>query len=255
MTKDGRFIFLDSVSSTNEEAKRLGREGAEGGAVVAARRQTAGRGRLGRTWESPEGALLMSMIVMPDQNHMDKITRISLAAGVAVLHALDSIFEECSIAARPGLGWPNDLLVDTKKIAGILCEAVLDCDAPFVVIGIGININNRVASLPEELRKISTSVADLGNSEYSIRAALEKTALMLDNRIPRVVERSEEWSDTLKVWRERCVLIGREVMISSPGVAPEKAVPTGIDDEGRLIIKTQNGRERAVEFEETTLSR
>lgn len=255
MNNDGRYIFLDSVSSTNEEARRRGREGAESGSVIVARRQTAGRGRLGRKWESPDGALLMSMIVRPSPGDMDKVTRISLAAGVGVLDALDSIFHECSIDERAGLGWPNDLLVDTKKIAGILCEAVLDCDAPFVIVGIGVNVNNAVSSLPEELRDRSTSIADMGNKEYSIRAALEKTTLMLDNRIPRVVESSDAWSDTLEIWRRRCVLIGREVTISSPEAAPEKAVPTGIDDEGRLIIETENGRERAVEFEETTLRR
>lgn len=250
-----RYIFLESATSTNDEAKRLGIEGAAAGTIVVAERQTSGRGRMGRVWQSPEGGLWASLIIRPEQRHIEKVTRISLAAGVAVLDTLDEIFSELSIVERAGLGWPNDVLVNFKKVAGILCEAHLAGPSPFVVVGMGINLNNSASALPDELRIISTSVSDLGGKQFSQQAALEKLTRMLDNRIPQVVECAETWISTLETWRERCVLIGREVTISSPGSSPEKAIATGIDSEGRLLVKAHNGEERPVEFEETTLAR
>ena len=122
-------IHLDSISSTNREAKRRGLAGAADGTVIVAAEQTAGRGRLGRDWVSPRGGLWMSAIVRRnDPDAEAPMPALSIAAGVAVSDALQEIFMELGLdTASIRLGWPNDVLVDDKKIAGILTET---CSIP-----------------------------------------------------------------------------------------------------------------------------
>lgn len=251
-----RFIFLESTTSTNDEARRLGIEGAADGTIVVAKKQTASRGRLGRKWESPSGGLWLSMISRIPAGADENITRVSLAAGVAALAALDRIFESLGVTgSRPGLGWPNDLLVADKKIAGILCEACFEGSGPFVVVGVGVNLNNSAALLPPEIAGMSISARDIAGAEFPRGSALAEIAAALDNVIPLVLQSNEAWSKVLEKWRDRCILLGREVALSSPGAARTKAVAVGIDEFGRLIARDSDGSERAIEYGETTLSR
>ena len=119
VTVDG-IIEYESLDSTNDEALRLGMGGAPDGTVVVAAEQRAGRGRVGRGWSSPRGGLWMSMLVRADGGPGD-IPLLSIAAGVALCDALDDIFTSVGLdPASIGLGWPNDVLIDMKKIAGIL---------------------------------------------------------------------------------------------------------------------------------------
>lgn len=145
----------DRLGSTMDEAHRLAESGAPHGTAVAARIQTAGRGRRGSAWVSPEGGLWLSVVCRPPGPA--PMETLSIRAGEAVATALR--------AALPGLPgvtvkWPNDLLVNGRKLAGILCEARWEGTTPlWVVIGVGLNVSN---PLPEELRAVGVTLADLG---------------------------------------------------------------------------------------------
>jgi len=251
---EDRLVRLEEVDSTNREARERGVAGAPGGTVIVARRQTAGRGRLGRKWASPEGGLWMSMIVRPPEGARAETPLLSIAAGVAAAGALGEVFGEAGLEPdRVKLGWPNDVLVEDRKIAGILCEVCSRPEPAFVIIGVGLNLNNRAADLPAEFAGMAISVSELCGSEYPVDGALEKMVALLDNKVSRTLE--GEVAGIIEEWKERSALFGRNVIIQSPGSAPYEAVPHGIDGRGRLLVRDAGGSEKAVEFEETTLVR
>lgn len=149
-----RLLLFDRVGSTNDIASALARDGAAAGTTVLAEEQSAGRGRHGRRWHAPAGrALLLSTILRP--RPATAPGTLPLRAGIAVARAIES----CT-GARCGIEWPNDVLVDGRKVAGILCEASLGGDdGGFVVVGIGINVALEEADFPDgEVRRRATSL-------------------------------------------------------------------------------------------------
>lgn len=155
----GERIDLDECESTNDLALVHARAGAVHGTVITADRQSAGRGRLGRTWASPPGTNLYLSAIVRSPRPLAELAPLTLALGIGVV---DAVRAE-GVAAQ--LKWPNDVLVGTRKLAGILCEA---CPEPgrgnatdsCVVAGIGINVNVRAAELPAEVAARATSIAD-----------------------------------------------------------------------------------------------
>ena len=139
--------FYGETGSTNTDAKRLGEEGAPHGTVVAADMQTAGRGRRGRTWESPAGKDIYFSILLRPEFAPDKAAGLTLVMALAVARAVE---EKCGVEA--GIKWPNDVVVNGKKICGILTEMTVETDyIQHVVTGVGINVN--MDSLPERRRR------------------------------------------------------------------------------------------------------
>lgn len=150
--------WVESTGSTNADLLSEAAEGASDGAVLVAEHQTAGRGRMGRTWEAPAGAsLLFSVLLRPDLP-VGMLQLISLAAAVAASDACDAV-----AGVRPRLKWPNDLLIEVpgageRKVAGILAESALRADqVAAVVVGMGLNVN-WPADLPDELASIATAL-------------------------------------------------------------------------------------------------
>lgn len=157
---------LAATSSTNDVARRLAEAGAEAGTVVLADTQTAGRGRLGRSWWSPpEGAILMSIVLRPRAD-LSRVPGLTLEAGLAVAEVLIAR----GVHAR--LKWPNDVQVRGLKIAGILCELAEDGHgAPVVIVGIGLNANVCASDFPDALQGLATSVRE------ELGAPVDRTAL------------------------------------------------------------------------------
>jgi BirA family biotin operon repressor/biotin-[acetyl-CoA-carboxylase] ligase len=221
-----RVVALASTSSTNDEALRLGRGGAPHGTVVVADVQTAGRGRLGRTWWAEPGtALLASWIVRPELPH-DAWPALSLLAGVAAAEALREV-SSLGVALK----WPNDLLAGERKIGGILAEAE---PGRFVVIGLGLNVAQ--PSFPPDLAGSATSVAASGGRRCrrpellaSILARFE--ALLSDP--PRALVR----------YRELCATLGRPVRVERAGAPPLEGVARDVDGRGALVLETEAGSE------------
>jgi BirA family transcriptional regulator, biotin operon repressor / biotin---[acetyl-CoA-carboxylase] ligase len=205
-------LHLRRTDSTNERARHLAHSGAPHGALVTAGEQTAGRGRQGRTWTAPPGrALLLSLVL-----RVEAPALIPLQAGVAVAETVGD-------AAR--IKWPNDVLVEGRKVAGILAEG--RPQEGWAVLGIGVNVALRPGDFPPELREtagtLNRAPEDLDRTLHRLLAALE-----------RWLESDQE--AVIAAWRERDALEGQPVEWSE---GSGKAV--GIDDAGRLLVGTSSG--------------
>jgi len=213
----------------------LARRGAAEGEVVLADAQTAGRGRLGRSFFSPEGVSFYGSIILRPQIPPVRAPQITLVAGIAVAEAVEK-----HAGARPGLKWPNDVRLGSMKIAGILTEMESEADRVlYVVCGPGINLNVPSAAFPPELRAIATSIlaatgrrvdrvafaADLfGSFERSYDEFLSKGLVRLRER-----------------WDAYSVLNGQWVSVEGAGETLEGRV-LGIDEEGALRLEGRQGR-------------
>jgi len=158
-------IALDSVESTNDEAKRRAERGAADGTVVCARAQTAGRGRRGRRWSSPEGNLYVSIILRTDKPPAEA-AQLSLATGLALAEALEGLLPE-GVTVR--CKWPNDVLVDGCKIAGILLESSGAARVDWIVVGCGVN----VVSHPDLAAYPATDLSAAGCDGVTVERVLE----------------------------------------------------------------------------------
>lgn len=222
---------LESVDSTNTEAKRRISAGLDAPLLLLARRQTAGRGRLGRTFCSPEGAgLYMSLVLHPDAP-AEEVLALTSAAAVAVATAIEAL-----TPLHPKIKWVNDIYIGEKKVSGILTEGVTDPVSGrlhSVVVGIGINCTH--AAFPEEVAAIATSLADEGAKVDPSRLAAE----VCDRLLVLYGELSDKtW---LPLYRERSWLDGRAV-VWRRGDRLQRGIVLGIGEEGELILSTDEGK-------------
>ncbi len=213
--------WLTEVDSTNRYVLDEARAGAPAGLVAVAEHQTAGRGRLGRTWVAPPAAsLLMSVLLRPDlpadQRHL-----VVIAAALAMAEAVEA---ETGVTA--GLKWPNDLLVGDRKLAGILAEASGDA----VVVGIGVNLHWE--DVPDELTEIATACNLEGGRPTTREAVLGAFLAGYQTRLANLIA-------TRASYEARLVTIGRRVRIEQPaGVLVGVAV--GIDAAGHLLVRSDD---------------
>jgi BirA family biotin operon repressor/biotin-[acetyl-CoA-carboxylase] ligase len=205
-------LHVRRTDSTNERARRLAAAGAPHGTLVTAAEQTAGRGRQGRTWTAPPGrALLLSLVLRVEQPAL-----VPLAAGVAAAETLGD---------HARIKWPNDVLVDGRKVAGILVEG--RPQEGWAVLGIGLNVAIRPDDFPPELRD---TAGTLGRAP----ADLEPTLRQLLEALDRWLDADQE--TVIAAWRARDALEGRRIEWAD---GAGKAV--GIDDAGRLLVGTSSG--------------
>jgi BirA family biotin operon repressor/biotin-[acetyl-CoA-carboxylase] ligase len=204
-------LHLRVVDSTNLRARELALGGAPHGTIVTAREQTAGRGRQGRSWIGPPGRALLVSVVLRDAPAL-----VPLVAAVAVA---DTVGPDARIK------WPNDVLLDGRKVAGILAEG--RPSEGWVVLGIGLNVAVRDEDLPPELRETAIG---MGRDPEELEAVLAELLGHLDARLAQPTD------DLLAAWRERDALRGREISWrDGHGVAD------GVDDDGRLRVRTPGG--------------
>ena len=223
---------FDEIDSTNLEAKRLAMTGLSRCAVIADR-QTAGRGRLGRSFYSPPGCgIYTSLLLRPRPDQLADVTLLTTAAGVAVCRALQK-----AAGVQAEIKWVNDLYLNGKKICGILTEGVTDFESGMIesiVIGYGVNFRDD-AHLPEELRPIVGSV--FGAEPPTVtRSAL--AAAMLAELLPLAEDLSSR--SFLPEYRRRSMLLGREIVFSRAG-GRFADVAEGIDDNGGLVVRLPDG--------------
>ena len=219
-----------SVASTNDEVARWVREGCVDGRALWVDEQTDGRGRRGRTWESQPGENLALSIAIAGVHYRPVMLLLPLAAAVGTASAIERVAK-----VEVGMKWPNDLMVDRRKLAGILCEAVLD-GARFegAVVGIGVNVNTPALALPPELQAIATSLIDL----CQIRTDIEELAGAVRHDVCEAA-RALAAGDTdavLTRWRARDATLGRRVV--GDGFV---GVAAGIGDDGSLLVECTNG--------------
>lgn len=216
-----RLDLRQETGSTNADATAAAREGAPEGLVVMAESQSAGRGRLGRSWVTlPRAGLAMSVLLRPTVE-MAQWGWLPLLTGIALADTIPG----------SGLKWPNDLLVGGRKCGGILVEAV----SPGVaVVGIGLNVSLTEAQLPQGVLATSLALAGID---------MDRTKLAID-LITRLRQRYEEWPNPnlRDEYLERCLTVGQDVRAILPSDSEITGKATTVDDAGRLIIRTETGQ-------------
>jgi BirA family biotin operon repressor/biotin-[acetyl-CoA-carboxylase] ligase len=223
----------DELESTNVRAKELARQGGVHGQVVLARRQSSGRGRLQRQWESPRGGLWMSVILRPNLSLADA-SKITLAASVAIVDAFEELF-----SFQIGIKWPNDLLFNGLKIAGILGEVVGEWNAvQTLILGMGINVNFSHERLNPLLK--ATTLLEILKYEVDLNLL---AATILRNLEKQVISLEKKAFEELRVsWLERAISLGEEVRILR-GEHVIQGIFKGITIDGALILETGDGEQ------------
>lgn len=240
----GKVIVLKgSVESTNDLTKTLAQKGAADGTVVLADSQTQGRGRRGREWSSEANvgiylSILLHPTLSPEQAH-----QITLVAGVGLIEAINTFSQ-----TRAVLKWPNDVLINNKKVAGILTEFYQGGDHNGIILGIGVNVNN--SRFPVELQHIATSLA-MENS-----GSLDKLPIIaaIINNIEKEYWRfmDGEFPTIIDEWNQNSDIFGRHISLSL-GEQTFYGTAMKLDEEGQLVLETETGEEVAFDSGEITL--
>lgn len=252
---DSRLTVVDLTGSTNDDLLEAGKQGAPHGTGLAARAQTAGRGRRGHKWDSTVGNLLLSIVLRPCVNPA-KYSGLAAVSGLAVLETL----EKQGLANEIGLKWPNDLVARGRKLGGILVEAARDNEGkPFAVCGIGVNVNYVPSEVPDGgLPAIGLS--DLNENVPVVDALLKEVYHTVVNAVDAWAERinaMEENTGPLAPIHGEYVAhlnwIGEHVIARSPaGDELAQGIFKTVDAFGRACIETEGGL-RSFHFEEASL--
>lgn len=242
-----RLLCLDTVDSTNTEAKRQALAGAEEGLVVISEEQTGGRGRLGRTFQSPKGVGLYLTALLRPKLRPEEVVDFTAWVAVAVC---DGIEAACGV--RPRIKWTNDIILNGKKLCGILTEMGLESESnalEYLIPGIGINVNHRPEDFGEEIRSMATSLAqELG---HPVRRSQVAVCLVqaLDRMYRSFPENKEAY---LAKYRADCITPGNQVQLITP-VSREEALALEIDDQFRLVVEYPGGRRAALSAGEVSV--
>ncbi|MCT4686468.1 biotin--[acetyl-CoA-carboxylase] ligase [Vallitalea sp.] len=233
-----KIINFDKLDSTNQQAKKLALEGASNGTVIIAEEQTAGKGRRGKMWVSPPGTGIWMSVVLRPSVMPENASMLTLVAGLAVCKAVREITNlEASIK------WPNDIVVNGKKICGLLTEMNSEIDfINFVVVGIGINVN--IEKFPPELDNIATSLMIEGNQSYQRKKLVKRTLEIFEGYYKKYLE-TEDLTKIIEEYNEHCINIGRKVRVTG-----RKQDITGnvkcVTNKGELIVTDQQGEDIVV---------
>lgn len=232
--------FFETIGSTSDEAKALARAGAPGGTIVWALEQTAGRGRRGRVWQSPPGNLYLSMLLRPTEPPIS-VAQLGFVAALGLGDALAALTDPGppDLGPRLRFKWPNDLLVDGAKIAGILLESETAASdrVEFVVIGVGVNI----AAAPSGVEYPATSLADKGVAGVEPEHLLPAFVNHFDTWARRW--RLEGFAPIRAAWLDRAGELGDAILVRL-----DRATLSGrfldLDTDGALVLDAPDGRRR-----------
>lgn len=244
----GPLVRIEVCDSTNLKARELRSEGAELGTVIVSNSQTAGRGRGKRAWHSPKGGLYLSILVSPNPGR--RATDLTILAGIAINQAVKEFLPK---SMEVSLKWPNDVLLNRKKVGGILCEG----DSRASIVGIGINVNIPAEDLAEfqgKPFKATSFSIESGGTPYDLEevlsCSLRKFETILD------VYRTEGFGPMIYLWEKNCRMVGKRIELRDPNPLEERVsrespatlgVLLGIDDGGGLVLSNAKG-ERSVYY-------
>ena len=223
-----RVIHYASVVSTMDEARREAQRGAAEGTVIIADGQTGGKGRVGRVWLSPRGSIALSIILYPGMSHLSSLIMI---ASLSVVHAIQTV---TGLTAR--IKWPNDILINGRKVCGILIESDVRKDqVHYAIIGIGINANIRLSDC-SEIQTIATSLSGELGREVSclemVRALMVEMEKMYRSLLSGV--------PVYEGWRDGLVTLGRRVQVRS-GKSTLEGIAESVARDGSLMLRRQDG--------------
>ncbi len=222
-------VYYSSVTSTNDIAREQAKRGAEEGAVVIADEQIAGKGRLKRNWMTPAGNIALSVILYPEISMLPSLIM------VASLAAVRGIEEATGL--KPGIKWPNDILIDGKKVCGILIENDLQRKkVKHSIIGIGININVK----PEDITDIRYPVTSLtAESGRDVSRADVIRCLLVE--MEKLYLTLSEGGSVFEEWRDNLITLGKKVRVTW-GETVYEGVAESVATDGSLIIRTEDGK-------------
>ena len=245
MERKAPLYLLDTVDSTNSRLKAMAREGAASGTAVAAREQTAGRGRLGREFASPPGGVYLSLLLRPDCPPA-RCAELAPLAAVAARRAVAA----CA-GVWPDIKWPNDLLLEGKKICGILTERLELPGDPrgAVIIGVGINGNTRREDFPLQLRELAGSLYTQTGRQVDLDALSDALLRELDSLYAAWLQEEDV---CLEEYRAACINLGRRVWILHEGER-RGALALAVNPDYSLALRYDDGREETLRFGELSL--
>ena len=231
-------IYFESLDSTNTKVRELAHQGAKEGTVVVAEKQTAGKGRRGRSWESPAGTNIYMSVLLRPQIEVNKAPMLTLV----MAYSIEKVLKEKGCESVQ-IKWPNDLVLSGKKICGILTETELDgMNIGHVVVGVGVNVNEK--EFPEELADKATSLYLEGNK-------VEDRKVLIKDILERFSEDYEHFLEEESLafmkdeYNQMLVNCKREVRVLDPG-NEYTAVAHGINEVGELLVEKADGSMEAV---------
>lgn len=225
--------FYEEIDSTNTQAKRLAEEGAPSGTLVVSDCQTKGKGRRGRVWESPKGtALYMTLMIRP-QIRPERASMLTLVIGLSVVQAIRNVLK-----VEVGIKWPNDVVMNKKKLVGILTEMNAQMDyIEYLVLGVGINANTK--EFPQEIQDKATSLQlELGHPVN--RAELVAETMKCFEHNYEIFEKTQDLSGLMEAYQEVLVNYNQPVRVLEPG-NEYSGIARGINELGELLVERENG--------------
>lgn len=227
-------VYFEEIGSTNDEAKRLARQGKPEGLLVLSDRQTNGKGCYGKRWFSPGKVGLYCSLILRPLLPLGEIQQLTLLAGAAVV---DTIYKETSL--RSYLKWPNDVLIDGRKVCGILTEiASYKSKVEFAALGIGVNINNNRNQFQDKISSSATSLKIETGKKISREKFLSSFLFFWELRYSCLLENGHK--EIIQFWRDNNETLGRKVTISQ-GTRLISGLAKDIDDNGNLLVQLNNG--------------
>lgn len=221
-------LYYDSLPSTMEKAKQAALLGAPQGTVIIAGEQTAGKGRMSRSWLSPRGNIALSVILYPELNHLPYLV---MLASLAVANSI-----EMKTRLQTEIKWPNDVLIKGRKVSGILVQSdVRDNKVKHAIIGIGVNINLGKA-VPPEILAIATSLSD----ETGMELSRSDLIIHLLTEIENLYLTLPDSNSVYKQWRDRLITLGKKIKVSSDKIVYEGTAES-VNPDGSLIIRCSDG--------------
>lgn len=238
---------FDVIDSTNTYLKKVALEGAADGTVVISEHQTAGRGRMTRSFESPEGKGIYLSVLLRPQLPPEKLLPVTALAGVAVCDAVERV---CGV--RPGLKWPNDPVLGKRKVCGILTEMVLDEKGrPNVILGIGINVSQTAEDFSPEVSNLAASLFMALGRRVSRPALIAALLEELDRLYAALL--ADDLMAYLTAYRRDCVNLGKTVQLIGADGSWERAEAVDVDEAFGLVVRGENGELRTVRAGEVSV--
>lgn len=237
--------WYDTIDSTNTEAKRLAKDGAPHGTVLIAGLQTGGRGRMGRSFQSPEGqGVYLSVTLRPNCEPV-QLMHLTCAAGVAMMEAVEAVS-----GIRPQMKWINDLVIGRKKLGGILTEMSVDKGmVDYAVVGIGINCLQGMEDFPPEIADLATSLSLSAGQQIApvmLAAAMVEALWKMDAAL------LSEKAQLMTTYKENCITLGKEIqVIRQDGIRLGKALD--LDSDGGLLVQYEDGSTETVSSGEVSV--
>jgi BirA family biotin operon repressor/biotin-[acetyl-CoA-carboxylase] ligase len=237
----GKYLFIiPEVDSTNAFAREKAREGAPEGSVIITDHQTSGRGRMGRVWESQAGKNILMSIILRPRIPVSAARCITLATATIVIRTLKiflNIYNKENIDLQ--VKWPNDVLLNGKKVAGILTESsVMNQRIEYLISGIGININQKVSEFSPEVQNLVTSLSEVTGEVIDREKLIAHLLVMFEKQYIRL-ERSN-FADVIADWKTYWHMVGKAARIETP-VVSEWGEIIDINQYGSLLYKTEDG--------------